>query len=221
MWAIVIFLCSSLNIFLSYLFGIVAFFRLLSLGSPNAKVQTIASGIEGEEFAIITLKKLTDDYTVICDINVEVDGSKSQLDFVVVGPTGIFITEVKHWKGSIHGNEEDKEWRQDKVGRKGGEYSNHYYNPTKQVSTHVYRLAKFLKNNGIHQWVKGIVFFSHPGVELNIKTDKIPIFAESENDGADLLTYIQSSTNKERLTEAKIDQIVSTLLSETNIKGTA
>ncbi|WP_350342329.1 nuclease-related domain-containing protein [Proteinivorax tanatarense] len=220
-WGIVVLLSVLLEQFIfTFILGIIAFFRMLSLASPHSKVESMASGLEGEEYAISTLRKLPDEYTVICDVNIEVDGGKSQLDFVVVGPTGIFVTEIKNWNGTIYGSEEEKEWRQDKVGRKGGEYSRHYYNPGKQVRTHVYRLSKLLKNNGLNSWVQGIVYFTHPRVEIHVETNKVPVFAEPKNDGYDLLKYIQSEDN-ESLTEKQINDIENLLVSESNLEGTA
>ena len=65
------------------------------------------SGAYGEIQVLNELKKLDDNYHIFCDVNKtlrdyvryrNVRNLKSaQMDFVVVGPTGIFVIEVKNW----------------------------------------------------------------------------------------------------------------------------
>jgi hypothetical protein len=65
------------------------------------------SGAYGELKVLKELGKLDDSYHVICDVNVSLRdyvhyrGNRNlktaQMDFIVVGPTGIFVIEVKNW----------------------------------------------------------------------------------------------------------------------------
>lgn len=57
------------------------------------------SGIVGEKFIGDELKKLDASYTVFQDIHVP--GKKENIDFVVVGPTGIHAIEVKNHHGTV------------------------------------------------------------------------------------------------------------------------
>jgi len=57
------------------------------------------SGIIGEKLIGDELKKLDANYTVFQDLHVP--GKKENIDFVVVGPTGIFAIEVKNHHGKV------------------------------------------------------------------------------------------------------------------------
>jgi len=64
-------------------------------------------GAYGEIKTLKELKKLSNDYHIICNLNLSFshylyyrgkrDLKSAQIDFAVVGPTGIFIIEVKNW----------------------------------------------------------------------------------------------------------------------------
>jgi hypothetical protein len=79
-------------------------------------------GAGGEEFVIRVLSQLPDEYHVVNDVNLSFhpdfywgQGAEfiktSQIDHVVVGPTGIFLLETKKWKAS------DIEMKSDKLKR--------------------------------------------------------------------------------------------------------
>jgi sulfur relay (sulfurtransferase) DsrC/TusE family protein len=68
-------------------------------------------GARGEERVISTLSQLSDDYHVLNDVNLRFSRAfrwremneyirTSQIDHVVIGPTGIFLLETKNWKAS-------------------------------------------------------------------------------------------------------------------------
>lgn len=56
-------------------------------------------GRKGEYAIFYELKKLSDDYLVFQDI--KIPNGKGNIDFVVLGPTGIFLVEVKSHRGGI------------------------------------------------------------------------------------------------------------------------
>ncbi len=82
--------------------------KLVSAKSAIDDVQPLIYGAIGESKVSSTLSELPDDYIVINDVNVKLSKPlymKSendrifsfQIDHVVVGPTGIFAIETKHW----------------------------------------------------------------------------------------------------------------------------
>jgi hypothetical protein len=84
--------------------------------------QTFLIGARGEELVISVLSQLPDEYHVINDVNLSFhpdfywgQGAEyiktSQIDHIVVGPTGIFLLETKKWKPS------DIEMKSDKLKR--------------------------------------------------------------------------------------------------------
>ena len=120
----------------------------------------IRTGIDGEKNTARIVSSLPDNYFGIQNAVIKFDGKLSELDMVVIGPTGIFIVETKNRKGFITGKYDSQKWTQTKTGRTGNEYSNDFYSPIKQISTHIFRLAHFLKQNGVKHHIEGIVYFS-------------------------------------------------------------
>jgi hypothetical protein len=71
----------------------------------------------------------------------------SQIDHVVIRPNGVFVIETKNLAGKVYGNDSQLEWTQ--VLAFGGT-KNRFYNPVKQNTTHIYFLAKALKQHNIY-----------------------------------------------------------------------
>ena len=135
---------------------------------PSARTNILRSGIEGEILTREVLRELPDDYTVVPDVTLKMSTGSAQLDFVVISSKGIWIVECKHMNGVIHGSYGDQQWRQDKVGRRGGNYSKMFYNPVKQVRTHVSRLKQYLQESGVDKipWIQPVVYFSNNAVSV-------------------------------------------------------
>lgn len=175
-------------------------FIITALG--KRKLNILAAGIIGEQKSAKLIAALPDGYCGFQNLNVTFDGKQSEIDLTVVGPTGIFIIEVKNLNGTIVGNYEGTKWTQHKVGRGGTPYSKHFYSPVKQVGTHIYRLANFLRQNGIRYYVNGCVYFSNDENELHLSgaPEKIPVFDDCDK----LCRYILSGDrvlNGDQVTE--------------------
>lgn len=88
------------------------------------------------------------------------------------------------------------------------------YSPVKQVGTHVFKLAKFLKQNGINVWVQGIVYFSNyqAKVEVNQNLNNAPpVFAVSENGERELINYICNYEGKNKIDKNTVEKIANLL----------
>ena len=141
------------------------------LGVNNSKyVETdiLASGIHGERVATKVLAALPDSYTVFQNVMVTYDNKKSEIDNIIVGRSGVFIVEVKNHNSRIVGDFKDIYWTQHKVGRGGTPYKNKVYNPVKQVGTHIYCLANYLRQNGINTYIEGMVYFVNKTCLVNL-----------------------------------------------------
>lgn len=179
------------------------------LGGINLnKAEIYKSGLIGEITSENVLSKLPDDYYLFPSIEIEFQGRKSQIDHLVVGPTGVFIVESKNIKGDIVGSDDDNHITIHKVGVKGGEYQSTIYNPVKQVATHVYRTSSYLKEQGIDSWVQGVVYFTNPSYTVHLESKKIPVFSESEDGGKELYNYILNYEGKRNLEKNEINRIV-------------
>ncbi|USG65111.1 NERD domain-containing protein [Brevibacillus ruminantium] len=194
-----------------FLFGVFA--GIFIWGILNAKqytkIKIIYAGLQGEKNTNRLLGSLPESYAVLSDITIEVEGKRSQIDHIVVGPTGVYVIETKNLNGSIVGSESDHQLVQHKIGRRGGEYSKSFYNPVKQVGTHVYRLATYLKKYSLDTWVQGIVYFSNPDAEVNVNSEKIPVFCFEEGPNQ-IIRYVMDQ-EAETLSVEKTKRIVDLL----------
>lgn len=165
-------------------------------------------GEHGEQKALTILSQLDDSFTIFHNVDISYNSKSSQLDVILVSKHGVFVIEVKNMNGHIYGNYNDYELIQEKIGRRGGRYQSVFYNPIKQVGTHVYRLSNFMKSYGIDQYITGIVFFVNEDVSLDIDTDDILVF--DAKDVSKLFSYIHSQNL--RMTHDRQNKIVKLLL---------
>lgn len=166
------------------------------------------AGVLGESRALKVLKTLPDTYHIFSNVTIDQkigeEKKKSELDHLVVGPSGIFVIEVKNHYGKITGTADDHHWQQKKSGKQGGVIEGTLYNPTKQVSTHVFRLSKKLQHLGVHSWVQGVVFFSNISVDLDVRTKTIPVYHDDEK----LLIFILKYKNDKPVTAEDQEKIL-------------
>ena len=66
-------------------------------------------------------------------------GHSCQIDHIYINRYGIWIIETKNYSGQIYGTIDQREWTQVLA---YGNTKNHFYNPIKQNTTHIYRLAE-------------------------------------------------------------------------------
>jgi len=149
-------------------------------GFFHNKSSSYKSGVEGEETTATILSGLPGSYVAFLNTSITYEGRSSELDAIVVGPTGVFVIETKNLNGTIRGNYENPQWIQNKIGQKGTPYSKSFYSPVKQVGTHVWRLASLLRENGINIYVNSIVFFSNPEAVVQVTGEgKTPVFSSA------------------------------------------
>ena len=171
----------------------------------------IESGISGESRVQNRLSALPDSYTVIHNIVVDYDGQKNELDFVVVGPNGVFVIENKNNGGYIYGDAKDNQLSQQKnYGTKT------FRNPVKQVGMQTYRLRGLFNKLGINQWIQPVVYFSNPEAQVSISNCEIPVFTTSDLFNDSIVKYITEYNNGRTVSPLAKTAIVSAL---TNTKA--
>lgn len=89
------------------------------------------------------------------NVSIEYDGRPAELDNVIVNKYGVFIIEVKNYRGRIVGDEDDYEWRKYKTTSAGNTYEKTVKNPIRQVKRQTYILAHYLEENGARVWIRG------------------------------------------------------------------
>lgn len=164
--------------------------------SERSDTEILISGIHGERNATNLLVTLPDDYTVFQNVILTYDDRKSEIDNIVVGKSGVFIIEVKNHNGHIVGDFNDKYWIQHKMGRGGTPYENTLYSPAKQVGTHIYRLANYLKQSGINIYIEGMVYFTNIDCWLTLTgNSSISVYSSSNGDEERICRQILSGNH--------------------------
>lgn len=121
------------------------------------EIQKRAAGQNGEQIAIAIIRSiLHEGDCLLTNVSISYDGKRAELDNVIINPFGVFIIEVKDYKGRLYGNEDDYTWEKYKDDGYGNTFEKEVKNPIKQVKRQVYILARTL--NGFNVWVEGYAF---------------------------------------------------------------
>lgn len=147
-------------------------------------------GLKGEKRTTQIFERLSDSYTVFSNLKINIDNNISNIDHVVIGPNGFFIIKTKNLNGKIIGTYDDKYLTQHKIGQKGGHYSKTFYNPIKQVNTHIYRLSSLLRSFNLNERIQGLVYFSNPDCKVSVSSNKSPVFSYYDDGINEVVKYI-------------------------------
>ena len=116
------------------------------------------AGRHGEQAATHLIRKvLREEDHLFTNVSIVYEGRSAELDNVIVNKYGVFVIEVKNYKGTLFGSEEDYEWKKQKDDGYGNVFVAPVKNPIRQVKRQVYILAKYLEY--YHVWVEGYVIF--------------------------------------------------------------
>jgi hypothetical protein len=154
------------------------------------------SGAEGEDRALGlphalpgSLAYLPDTYIAFNQVLVPYGKRHRELDLVVVGPNGIFIIEVKHYRGEITGAETDLTWRQrQRTHDRANIDVRELRNPVIQVKHGARALRRYLAAHDIKTWVQGAVVMTHPDCRLEVSATGTPVLTLPQLAGY-ILTY--------------------------------
>ena len=114
------------------------------------------AGRQGEALAAQIIRQaLHEGDHLFTNVSIEYDGRPAELDNVIVNKYGVFIIEVKNYRGRIVGGEDDYEWRKYKTTSAGKVYEKTVKNPIRQVKRQTYILAHYLEENGARVWIRG------------------------------------------------------------------
>ena len=157
------------------------------------------AGNRGEAIIFNQLKWLINDRDrVLTNVEVIYDHKKSELDCVIINENGVFIIEVKNFRGQLYGREEDNLWQKCKVSRRGNFYEDTVRNPVGQVKRHIYLLSHYLKSYGINVWIEGYVIFVN---------DNSPCKSEYILNDIDELELILHDKMRKQLNKKQMNQI--------------
>lgn len=157
------------------------------------------AGIRGEVRAAKIINEVLEpgDY-LFQNIEIEVDNRPAEFDSIVVNKYGVFIFEVKNYKGTLEGSEDDYEWNKYTVSEAGNTYQKTVKNPIKQVKREVYLLSQYLKRHGANVWVEGFAMLLNNNSPIDSEH-----LVKSKKD-IDLAIHIRRKNN---LSNAEINKI--------------
>ena len=228
---IVIALCVLAYLFLFPLFKSVPFWAYLipaalillsvlriALCLPRGKerqssAEILQAGIAGEEKALNLLKKLPDAWHVFNNLVIPYgEGRKSETDLICVGPGGLYVIEVKNYKGSLSGDWGDYNLLHTKTGPEPKEEE--VYNPVRQVATHRFALKMYLKEKGVAApGIRTMVYFADEGLSDDVtdendtcENEECQVFFAAQQ--KDLLSALQLNGSLE---DARINAVAQAL----------
>lgn len=139
-------------------------------------------GERGENQVIYSLNLLKSsfvgDFYIYDDVFVQKGNSIMQIDALVVCKYGVFVLEVKNWRGQVFGDFYLKNWKHYSYGRKTW-----HLNPIIQNSMHVNKLRLFLEGCSINLdegcFKNYVLFPKYTNVEAThnsvVRFDELPL----------------------------------------------
>lgn len=144
-------------------------FFLLLPGASSVDPSELA-GIEGERATLDRLRDLPDDYRVLNRIRLpdpHLPNGERELDFVVAGPTGLWVIEVKNTPGLVQVVPGARRWP---LAKRSGCSScpawNAIDNPEHQLRDQLDALRRWLLMNGAAVEPRGVICLAHPEVAV-------------------------------------------------------
>lgn len=183
---------------------------IIVLLSPEKTPETKRYGNIGERKAYEILERsLPEGYIILQNVFVTYGDRTSEIDFVVVGKTGVFVIEVKNMKGKVIGDYSDKNWLHKKIDQYDIEHQDTFYSPVKQIGTHIFRLKNYLRDNKVFTHISGAVYFVNPKSKVSVsgEPNDIPIYTYKSTHA--MLNYITSGTAN--LSDSTIQKIIQLL----------
>lgn len=158
------------------------------------KAEIIKSGIDGEIECAKVLAELPDEYSVFCNTSISFRNRRSEIDFIVTGPTGVYVIEAKNINGVLSGNYSDNEWTQIKTLKNGNSVTKVIYSPVKQVRAQALALIGSLYEHGLKIPAVTAVYFANRKTELDLWNEKrdTPLFLKNRNGDRDIINMIVS-----------------------------
>lgn len=108
-------------------------------------------GYYGEYLLFCELyKSITGNGKILMNLNVPTENSKTtEIDLVLIHETGLYVFEIKHYKGTIYGKDTDAIWTQYFRTVK----NNTFKNPIEQNKYHIQALKKLFPETPIHSCI--------------------------------------------------------------------
>jgi len=178
------------GLFVAAIGSAVVFFIALPGGS-SVDAGALA-GIEGEVAVLDRLQSLPDDYVVFNRVKVpdpQLPNGSRELDFILLGPGGLWVIEVKNTPGYVYVQPDQRQWPLARRAGCGSRPSwNALENPIEQVNAQVQALRRWLLQHSIAVEPKALICLSHPEVAVeNGLSSPVPVLVRDQ-----LVEHIQA-----------------------------
>ena len=138
------------------------------------------------------------------------DGSTAQIDELIIADSGIYVIEMKNYKGWIFGNENNKYWTQVLYsGYRGESTKNRLYNPIWQNASHVSCIRQNLK--GYKGPIHSLIVFGNEAEFKDVTVLSPDVRVLYQRNLHRIICEIHAA-NEGRLSESDIEDIHSRLL---------
>lgn len=182
------------------------------LVSGNSFFKTIFDkGNYGEFLTFVKLEKLGNQNKLLTNLYIpRDDGTTTEVDLVMISPTGIYVFESKNYSGWIFGDEKNKNWTQTlENGQK-----NRFYNPIWQNKAHINALKAVLNLND--DAFKSYIIFSERCTlkKINVTSSNVKVIKRDQ-----LIKTIKKDIkdSPELLTPEEVNQIYLSLQKYANV----
>ena len=157
-------------------------------------------GYYGEYLVFCELyKKLIGTCKILMNLNIPTsNGKTTEIDLLLIHETGIYVFEVKHYKGTIYGKDSDKIWTQ--YFRTA--QNNSFKNPMLQNEYHLSALKKLFPSVP----VKSIIVFTNDDCDIRVDNSNVNISLCNLNNLIMNVTNSFESSTK-RYTMEEIDKM--------------
>jgi hypothetical protein len=182
---------APLAVMLAGIAAIVTFFMALP-GSTSVDAGHLA-GVEGEAAVLESLKRMPDDYLLLNRVRLPdetLTNGQRELDFIVAGPTGLWVVEVKNTPGHLQVRPGERHWP---LARRAGCGSrpawNAMANPVPQATAQRQALERWLLRQGIEARAQAMIVMAHPEVAISdADSAELPVLVRDQVAG-----YIQGA----------------------------
>jgi hypothetical protein len=169
------------------------------LDRSDREIAAFGQGQEGEERVEEALRQALDGNWALFR-NVVLPDRGSDLDFVLVGPPGVWVLEAKAYSGEHRNTGERWEYRS------GNRWKPHKKSPSQQASKNAGRLSGFLRADGISRWITPAVVWANAGSRLSVDQPSVAVWPIQR-----LAEELGNLWDKAPMPEAERQQIVDKL----------
>lgn len=140
---------------------------------------------------------------ILMNLNIPTEHSKTtEIDLLLIHETGLYIFEIKHYKGTIYGKDDDDTWTQ--YFRTSS--NSVFKNPIQQNGYHINALVKLIPNVPIHS----VIVFTNDDCELKVE-NKNPYITICKLQQMEYALYQNFSNGNNALSAKDIDEIFNKL----------